>query len=571
MIVRVVPDIPGLDKNFDYSVPPPLEPSVRPGAVVRVELNRRRVDAWVIDTGEHGAPGFDSVAADRLVDILGVAELGVARDVVALAPWVADRWAGPVRNVLASATPSRKKARVRNARRRGTEKDRRQYSGQIEDLMSTGGALLRVAPLASVLSVVETCAARGTVLVLCPTLRMARLGAAWLRRQGLSTAELPDETDAAIAGVDVVIGARSAVFADCDSLASIVVIDEHEEAYFEERVPTWWAPHVAVERAARLAIPVFLTSPVPSAAAVSLMGQPVALGEPEWPRIDVVDLNEVPVRGSLLSTDLIDCARAGDSPVLGILNTKGAGRVIVCKSCRALQACTACGGSVESVGDELVCTRCAASRSAVCGSCGRTSMVAARSGVSTLCRELSAASGREITEVTASTESVGNGSGVWIGTDALLHRVSSAGTVFFLDIDRDLSAPRMSAGREVLAAVARAARTVGRSGRVVIQTRQPSHPVVSALVTGTIDQWLAEDTQLSRTLGLPPFTSVAQCTFSGDVDELEVASQDGVEWSLSGNVLSARSADHDSLLAFVASLRSAHGQAVRVSINPPRQ
>jgi len=56
------------------------------------------------------------------------------------------------------------------------------------------------------MSVVIEAAARGSVLVLCPTLRMARLGAASLRRKGLTTAELPDQVDAAIAGVDVVIG-----------------------------------------------------------------------------------------------------------------------------------------------------------------------------------------------------------------------------------------------------------------------------------------------------------------------------------------------------------------------------
>lgn len=571
MIVRVVPDIPGLDKNFDYSVPPPLEQLVRPGAVVRVELNRRRVDAWVVECGEFGAPGFDQVPAGKLVDILSVADLGVDVDVMPLVHWVAGHWAGPLRNVLASATPERKKLRHRHTRRNVVPAPAGPLADAVLGSAHSGGALLNVPPLSSALTVVEAAATLGTVLVLCPTLRMARLGAAWLRRRGFTTAELPDDIESALSGVNVVIGARSAALAGCAGLSSIVVIDEHEEAYHEERVPTWWAPHVAVERARRAGIPVWLTSAVPSDAAGILMGPPVECGGDGWPIVECVNLLDVPVKGSLLSSDLIDAVRGTKGPVLCVLNTKGSGRLFVCKSCRSLQACDACGTAAVVEGDRLVCPACSSVRPAVCAECGRTVLVAARAGVASLCSEIQKATGRQATEVTASTPGVGEGDGVWVGTDALLHRVPGASVVVFLDVDRELSAPRMSAGRDVLASVARAARLTGARGRVLVQTRQPGHPLLAALFAGDTSAWLRAQSSTARALGLPPFSSTAVCTFKTTVVESSLPEVPGVQWSLQGNVLSARSPDHRVLLGFVEEIRSRFGHDVRVAVNPPRQ
>jgi len=570
--VRVVPDVSGIDKQFDYLVPPPLGPRVRPGAVVRVELNGRRVGAWVVAVGAARDPEFSVVSPERLAPILDVADLGVDQSVVPLAGWVASNWAGPLRNVLSSATPQRKRARIAHPRRRAVVNADGHGSTVLARLLEGRGGLLRVPPLGSAMAVVVEASARGPVLVLCPTLRMARLGAAWLRRKGLTTAELPDQVDAAIAGVDVVIGARSAVFAPCDGLSSIVVIDEHEESYHEERVPTWWAPEVAWERGRLLGVPVLMTSPVPSAAAAELCGPAVSMSEASggWPHIEVVNLLDVPVKGSLLSADLIGAVRAADASVLCILNTKGVARMLACKSCRELQTCDTCRGALQSLGDSLSCPVCHAQKPALCSSCGRTALVNVRAGTARLADELSLAASLPVVEVTASTEGVGAASAVYVGTDALLHRVRTASTVVFLDIDRDLSAPRMTAGREVLAAVARAARIVGKSGRIIIQTRQPEHRVLRALVDGEVDGYLDTDTHLLRAMGLAPFVTVAVLTADGEIPDSAIPDALGVEWSRDDERVIARGADRETVLRFVAEVRAASPVRVRAAVNPPR-
>ena len=158
----------------------------------------------------------------------------------------------------------------------------------------------------------------------------------------------------------------------------------------------------------------------------------------------------------------------------------------------------------------------------------------------------------------------------WVGTDALLHRVRDAACVVFLDVDRDLAAPRSSATRELLASVARAARTVGRDGRLVVQTRQPGHPLLVALAEGRLREWLDDDTSLRARLGLPPFTETAVITAEDPLDESTVPSVVGVDWALTDGVLSVRAADDSTLAVFVDALRASTAGRLRVSVNPPR-
>ena len=48
LVVRVLPDVPAIDKTFDYLVPDALRDQVRVGDVVRIELHGRRVGGWIV-------------------------------------------------------------------------------------------------------------------------------------------------------------------------------------------------------------------------------------------------------------------------------------------------------------------------------------------------------------------------------------------------------------------------------------------------------------------------------------------------------------------------------------------
>ena len=62
LVAKVVPDVTGLDKHFDYLVPPALSGRITVGSRVRVPLHGRRIGGWVVAVGppdERGGVGTE--------------------------------------------------------------------------------------------------------------------------------------------------------------------------------------------------------------------------------------------------------------------------------------------------------------------------------------------------------------------------------------------------------------------------------------------------------------------------------------------------------------------------------
>jgi primosomal protein N' (replication factor Y) (superfamily II helicase) len=574
----VVPEVSGIDKVFDYLVPESLVPRVGRGTRVRIDLNGRRVGGWIVEIGSADERTDVQVDISRLVPIVSVSGDGVEPDVVSLTQWMSQQWFGSWRATLSSASAPRMRGRHVNPRRgQNPSFPHDEVTMATRKLVSRGGGVLMVPPLASALHVVAELARDGSVLVVCPTQRMAVMGAAALRRRGFTTALIPDDWDAAKSGVDIVIGARSAVLAPCAELSSIVVIDEHDELHHEERAPTWNAPHVARERARRANVPCVLTSPVPSAVAMQTESDValISLGEAQWPAISIVNLDDVPVSGSLLSSELLESATTPGLTTVCVLNTKGKARLIACKSCRAVQACGDCSSLLTQSDDgELFCVRCQAAAGSVCVSCGRTSFVVPRGGVSQLVSQVVKSTRNPVVEVTADSDDTWTKGSVFIGTEAVLYRIPSTDAVVFADIDRDLGAPRITASREVLSLVARAARIVGPHGRVVIQTRQPHHPLLQALAatdpSTAILAWMKKDIAQRQAFSLPPFSSMVRVSVVAPKSLDDVPSLSNVDVARDDDSLVVKSVDNAALAAAIQVLRQHYGTALRVHAGPKR-
>ena len=54
-VARVLPDLTGLDKTFNYLVPDEFADRIAVGTLVRIDLHGRRVGGWVLE--RHGEPG----------------------------------------------------------------------------------------------------------------------------------------------------------------------------------------------------------------------------------------------------------------------------------------------------------------------------------------------------------------------------------------------------------------------------------------------------------------------------------------------------------------------------------
>ncbi|MEN9804315.1 MAG: putative primosomal protein n [Actinomycetota bacterium] len=552
------------------------------GSRVRVALHGRRVGGWVVELLDRSS----EVASEALKPILKSSGLGPSPDVIDLARWASQRWcASRLRPFLVVASPPVVVHRPATPRR--TRVVAEPTSPATSGLIERGGGVLRLPPTVDHLPTILSAARVGPTLVVCPAVDQARVLSHRLRRTGVSVALVPEDWAQARGGVDVVIGARGAAFAPCPDLRVAVVLDEHDEGLQEERTPTWHARDVIVERCRRVgAVPV-LVSPVPSVEAWSSLG---ARGDsvvaPDrdrerraWPEVELVDLSEQePWKRSLVSTRLVADLRDESRRVVCVVNTKGQARASACRSCRTLARCVHCEAAVVEIErDEFVCPRCDSRRPRVCAACGSTTMARVRPGTTRLREELERASLRQVLEVTASSGDVDDtGADVFVGTEAVLHRVRRADTVVFLDVDSELLAPRFRSREQMWSLVARAARLVGSSGRVVLQTSLADHDTVRAMVDLDLDRAVRDEWERRRTLDLPPFSTVAVVEGDGLAQwATDLSSVSGVEVTDLGERLLVRAVDWRRLADAWESARSrlekdARTRRVRIAVDPPR-
>lgn len=581
-VARIVPDVTGIDKSFDYLVPDEMESIVELGSRVRVSLHGRRVGGWVVELLD----ASDAVSTDALKPLVKSSGIGPNGELIELARWASWRWcAGRLRPFLVVASPPVVVHRPATPRRTVVRAE--PSSPATSELIDGGGGVLRLPPTADHLPSVLSAARVGPTLVVCPSVDMARVLSHRVRRTGVSVALLPEDWAQARGGVDVVIGARGAAFAPCPDLAVAMILDENDESLQEERSPTWHARDVVIERCRRTgAIPI-LVSAVPTLEAWSGPGRHgervkspgVERERRAWPSIEVVDRSDQePWKRSLVSSELIEALRDEKLRVACVINTKGLARLLACRSCRDVARCAECDGAlVEATEGSLECSRCSSTRPRVCASCGSSDMARVKPGTTRLRDELERAASRPVVEVTASTTDVDDASAdVFIGTEAVLHRVRQVDVVVFLDLDAELLAPRFRAREQVWTLIARAARLVGSSGRILLQTTLVGHDTVQALAALDLDGAATSEWERRVALSLPP-TSTLAVVEGDDLDECRVALSacDGIEVGRIDDRLLVRARDASALADAWSELRSGRDsdrrrRSLRIAVDPPR-
>lgn len=594
----MVPDVPAIHRLFDYAVPDELVGVLQVGSRVRVDLHGRRVAAWVVDVDVTPPTG---VAPKPIARWSGD---GPPASVVALAEWAAWRWAGPVSSFLGTASPPRV------VRHLGAHRPPRNPIVPVDNpVASPGGgsvalgdavlsdaavssgrpSLIRLAPAFDatlvVLEILHRLGEHG-VVVLVPSRARAATMAVRLRKAGATVAALPDQWEDARRGQGVVVGTRAGAWAPIDRLRGAVVLDAHDEAYREERTPTWSAVDVLMERARRDGAPAVLVAPyapVAIAERATVVTTDRATERRGWPVVEVVDRTGDDPRTGLfsdrLARSLHDRLTDPSGRVVCILNRKGRARLLACANCGSLARCARCGGSVAQpeADGPLRCRRCDETRPRMCAMCDSTRLKLVRIGVSRAAEELAALTGVAITEVTGEADGpVADDARLVVGTEAALHRVHRADLVVFLDFDQHLLAPRFTAGEESLALLARAARLVGgrdSCGRVLVQTRLPDHEVIRAATHGDPSLLAEPERELRLALGLPPFGVLASVRGKAvdatdeyigaltSVGGLSVSSTEPNRWLL-------KSVEHRTLCDGLAGVPRPPSAGLRIEVDP---
>ena len=587
LVARVVPDVTGVDKVFDYLIPSELLDAIAIGDRVRVPLHGRNVPGWVTEIGSTDG-GFTDVDSAKLRFVIKRLGFGPSTEVVQLAQWASHRWCGRLRAFFVAASPSTLVATLPTAR---YQRAQVKVVGDVDVANAVGESrslLVQRGPLKSPVDVMVGAAMHGPSLVIVPTVLRARLFASSLKRHGFSVAVLPDEWDSAAGGVDVVIGSRTAVFARVPHLHSLVVIDEHDDSLREERTPTWHARDIAIERAQQLNISCVLVSALPSVAAKAWAGDRVLKSDnhetdSEWPTIALIDRTlDERWSNSLLSSEFIAELRDHSRRIVAVLNTKGRARLLACASCKSLARCAQCDAAVEigSTG-QFSCPRCSTSRPQVCVKCSSAKFLTLKPGVSKLREEIAQAAGRKLADVVEVTGAGDDAMAIdqtkmlFVGTEAALHRVHEADTVVFLDIDQELSAPRYRASEIVGSLLVHAARLVGRSergGKVMVQTHSVDSPVLQAMATLRIDQYLQSVSEMRSFMKLPPFGALAQLSGTNIDDAIHVLQKNvfvNVSAASDGSYL-VKASDWQVLADALSEIEPAKGVRLKVQVDPAR-
>ncbi len=196
----------------------------------------------------------------------------------------------------------------------------------------------------------------------------------------LSEGERHDEWHRIRTGnADVVIGARSAIFAPVPHLGLIIVDEEHEPSYKQSEAPRYHARDVAVMRAHQIGCPIILGSATPALESWSnaqrgkyiLCTLPDRADYRQMPTVQVVDMRiEAERHGQpvIFAKDLLDAMQSRlqrKEQMMLFLNRRGFASSLICPKCGYVSECTSCSIShtYHKTQHALLCHICGGRRS----------------------------------------------------------------------------------------------------------------------------------------------------------------------------------------------------------------
>ncbi len=345
-------------------------------------------------------------------------------------------------------------------------------------------------------------------------------------------------------GAQMVVGARSALFLPFMDLGLIVVDEEHDSSYKQEDGVLYNARDMSVLRASLCDARVVLASATPSleswanaeAGKYERLDLTSRFGESVLPQMKSVDMRRenVPagrwISGSLQNAVAQRIAKGEQS--LLFINRRGYAPVTICRACGHQIGCDHCDAMMveHRFLKRLVCHQCGETKPMpeACPSCeveGKLAPVGP--GVERLTEEASAlfpdanvvtlssdmyASARALKEEIAR---IADGDvDLIIGTQLVAkgHNFPRLTLVGVIDADLGLQGSDLRAAERTFQLMRQVAGRAGRAekpGLALLQTYQPEHPVIRAILAGDeVGFWTAESDE-RRHAGVPPFGRMA--------------------------------------------------------------
>lgn len=351
--------------------------------------------------------------------------------------------------------------------------------------------------------------------------------------------------------IQVVAGARSALFLPFKNLGLIIVDEEHDSAFKQEERVFYNARDMAVARAAIAKIPIILASATPSVESqvnaqqgryhhVKLKSR---FANAAMPDLHAVDLRKnIPANGHFLSPMLINAIQKtidkGEQSLL-FLNRRGYAPLTLCRVCGHRFSCPNCSSWLveHRFRHELLCHHCGyhVPTPQSCPECGTLDhLVACGPGVERIAEEtqnhfpdakilvLSTDLIGGIKRLRLELEAVTNGEvDIVIGTQLVAkgHHFPHMTLVGVIDADIGLANGDPRAAERTFQLLSQVTGRAGRSGAKslgLIQTYQPEHPVMQAIISGNANTFYEREIAARKRDNLPPFGRLAAIIISAE-------------------------------------------------------
>ncbi len=359
----------------------------------------------------------------------------------------------------------------------------------------------------------------------------------------------------------VTVGARSALFLPYANLGLIVVDEAHEPSFKQEDGVQYHARDTAVMRGMFEDIPVILSSATPAIESKHMveLGRyrevtlPQRFAGASLPEIRAIDLTQdPPPRGRWLAPTLVQELKAnlaaGEQSLL-FLNRRGFAPLTLCRHCGHRFQCPNCTAWMveHRLMHRLACHHCGhlMPPPKACPECGEEeTLVPCGPGVERIADEVAELFPEARTAIVTSDT-------IWspqraaefveamdaheidivIGTQLVTkgYHFPNLTLVGVVDADLGLSGGDLRAAERSFQQIQQVAGRAGRGdrpGRVLVQTHEPTAPVIAALVSGDAPGFYAAETEARREAAMPPFGRLAAIVVSAeDASEAEAVAR----------------------------------------------
>ena len=339
----------------------------------------------------------------------------------------------------------------------------------------------------------------------------------------------------------IVVGTRSAIFLSITQPALIVVDEEHDSSFKQQDNCRFNARDLAVVLASSHSCPVVLGSATPSLESLQnaesgryqllrLRHRTAAFARP---KIQLLNIRSRKLTGGLsnpASRAILETLQAKHQ-VLVFLNRRGYAPTLFCQSCGWIAGCTRCDSrlTLHRHDASLRCHHCdlRLRLPTNCPECTSSSLVPLGSGTEHAEEALQALVG-DVPVVRVDRDTIGSTTAlhdklelvkagepcVLLGTQMLAkgHDFPDLTLAVIMDADGALFSGDLRASERAMQLLTQVCGRVGRgehAGRVLVQTRLPTHPLITQLLAQDYRQFALNELDLRRQLAMPPFTSMA--------------------------------------------------------------